>query len=135
MRSTVDLLGSPVTAAGEVITGTNRLAAASYSSSSIVQYRSPVTTSSTFPEVRVRCHAWIAPSRKTRTLPPKPAVILSRHRAFTPTSSVLFMCNQWIDFSYLFLGSLLWHFAHNVSRFSTRCTIDGSKVPLGTGST
>ena len=42
------VLGSPVTATGEVITGTNRLVAASYSSSSIVPYRSPVTTASTF---------------------------------------------------------------------------------------
>ena len=31
--------------------------------------------------------------QEARTLPPKPGVIVTHHRAFTPTSSVLFMCS------------------------------------------
>src|SRR2546428_2539210 len=51
-------------------------------------------------EVRVRRHAQNI-GQEARTLPPKPGVILSHHRAFTPTSSVLFLRFRWMDFCYL----------------------------------
>jgi len=46
--------------------------------------------------------------QETRTLPPKPGVILSHHRAFTPTSSVLFLCFRWMEFQFImFISSLI----------------------------
>ena len=46
-------------------------------------------------EVRVRPHAHNI-GQEARTLPPKPGAIVSHHRAFTPTSSVLFLCFRWM---------------------------------------
>src|SRR5712691_8727619 len=57
-------------------------------------------------EVRVRRHAQEI-RQEARTLPPKPGVILSHHRAFIPTSSVLFLCFGWMRFSkFALVGTL-----------------------------